>query len=287
MAAGRHGHAGAAAPGTRRQGSAVAGCSRRGGYGMASFRGPCSPRSGQDDGFHGRPPHMAGGLGRGCSGWRLRIRGGGGVPWMDGGGVTTSLEVVQRCPGDGGVGPWMVGGCWLVAERLRKVDPQCGSQGGGPGKPCDKVARWFEILVACGCCWLIYGSTTATCYFPLHGEIRALLRLRVTMTPVGAVSSLEALSWPCPSPDQAPRETPGSVRRARQRRHHGVVLSLETLRGCLECLSWRSTWCGLPCLPRPRGFVTCCHMLVVAVGMGIQGAMYSIFDAFFEMSSSS
>lgn len=141
-----------------------------GATGWPRFGGPCSPRSGQDDGFHGRPPRMAGGLGRGCSGWRLRIRGGGGVPWMDGGGATTSLEVVQRCPGDGGVGPWMVGGCWLVAERLRKMDPQCGSRGSGPGKPCDKVARWFEILVACGCCWLIYGSTTATCYFPLHGR---------------------------------------------------------------------------------------------------------------------
>ena len=106
---------------------------------------------------------------------------------------------------------------------------------------------------------LLVGILLRKCYTTMFGlqlpAVRGSGKIFVgsagtnTVTLVGAVSSLEALSWPCPSPDQAPGETPGSVRRATQRRRHGVVLSLETLRGCLGCLAWRSSWCGcLVCL---------------------------------------
>jgi hypothetical protein len=104
-----------------------------------------------------------------------------------------------------------------------------------------------------------------------RGEIRALQR--ATATPVGAVSSLEALAWPCPSPFMAPGETLGSVRRARQRRRLGVVPFLEALSRCPGCLpEERLEWAASLALAVRCG-VSGCHEWVVAVGMSIRGAI--------------
>lgn len=120
-----------------------------------------------------------------------------------------------------------------------------------------------------------------------RGEIRARLWLQATAMPVGGVSSLEALPWPCPSPFLAPGETLGLVRRARQRRRLGVVTFLEALLRCPGCLPEEHLVWVASLASAVRLGVPGCHMRVVAMDMSIRGAMYSIIDASSATSSSS